>query len=678
MMQMFIEGQEVDINEVFSTMLTSSIDDVKTFGTKESSFSKTIILPGTKKNNKLFGNIFNTKTRSEYNPLLPNFGYNFNPAVSAKVVIFNGNIQQIKGTIRLLQINVVNNLMDYEVAIVGEMGGFAAKMGNKKVTDLDFSAYDHTYSIATITGSWANEAAGAGYVYPLIDFGTYSVLKDDWKVGTFRPAIFLKEVIEKIVTNAGYTMDFPLLATDRLKRCAIPYNRKTLTASNTSILNAATTVYPSLTTIFASSEGLVEVRLRKNGVDVGSAFYSSLGINTLSATINIAPSDTIDVLLQSGSLEFTGIISIGAFTTLDNIVYIYAGATTISTTVSVTITLYNTSVSSSGSINPDEELLFDARLGVLSSLAIATPVLLGDAVKMNDALPTNILQKDVFSNILKLFNLYVTEDKFKEKHLVITPFPDFFTGSTAEDWSNKVDRSQPIVIKPMSELNARYYSFNYKDDSDFWNDLYKKRYNETYGSRIYDSEFEFAKETAKVELIFSPTVLVGYSGQDKIFSTIFKSSNGNEERIDSNIRLLLLRKITGVASWKVKSADGLTDLSTQTEYLYAGHLSHPTVPVTDLNFGATKELFLTVTGGTLNVNQFNVYYSTYMAEITDKDSKLLSCTLKLSSMDYYNLAFNKYKWIDGSLWRLNKIIDFNATREDTCKAEFIKLINTNY
>jgi hypothetical protein len=67
-----------------------------------------------------------------------------------------------------------------------------------------------------------------------------------------------------------------------------------------------------------------------------------------------------------------------------------------------------------------------------------------------------------------------------------------------------------------------------------------------------------------------------------------------------------------------------------------------------------------------------------MAEITDKDSKLLTATAKLNYSDIYNLDFSKLKWIDGSLFRLNKIIDFDVTNESTCKVELLKVINKIY
>lgn len=67
-----------------------------------------------------------------------------------------------------------------------------------------------------------------------------------------------------------------------------------------------------------------------------------------------------------------------------------------------------------------------------------------------------------------------------------------------------------------------------------------------------------------------------------------------------------------------------------------------------------------------------------MAEITDKDSKLLTCYMKLNSADVFDLDFSKLIYVDGSYWRLNKIEDWNAAEPDVCKVELLKVINTLY
>jgi hypothetical protein len=322
-----------------------------------------------------------------------------------------------------------------------------------------------------------------------------------------------------------------------------------------------------------------------------------------------------------------------------------------------------------------------ASFKVSTSAVVQIPIALGDTVKINESIPKNILQKDFFSSIVKLFNLYVYESRDDEKLLNITPYVDFYDidPGNAVDWSSKLNRDKAIRIKPLSELNSRYYNFSFKSDSDYYNDLYTKRYNQNYGDYKYDSEFEFAQEEDKAEVIFSGTPLVGYTGEDKVYSTILKQTGSTtivEENVDSNIRILQTKKITSVSSWDM--LNGATVLGSYTYYGYAGHLDDPNAPANDIQFGVPKELFFNLVTGALHVNQFNVYWSPYMAEITDKDSRLLTATFRLNARDIYNLDFSKMVYLDGGLYRLVKIEDYNASREDECTVTLLKVIQTLY
>jgi hypothetical protein len=274
-----------------------------------------------------------------------------------------------------------------------------------------------------------------------------------------------------------------------------------------------------------------------------------------------------------------------------------------------------------------------------------------------------------------MFNLMVTEDKDKEKHLIIEPYVDFYNTdrTTYLDWSDKLDRSKPIKIKPMSEVNARFYELKYKQDNDFLNDEYRKKYGEIYGQRVFDNNLEFAKDTDKTEVIFSPSILIGYSGRDKVFPAIYKWNNNAEEMIEHNIRIMQAKKITGRTTWSILDSS-LGILGSFTSYGYAGHLDDWTNPQSDLNFGAAKEIKF---NGTLpSANLFNAYYSPYFAEITDKDSRLVTCKMRLNEKDVFNLDFGRFVWVDGALYRLTKIVDF--TEDDVCEVQLLRAINTTY
>ena len=674
-MELFIEKYRVDVNKTFSTLLTLAIDDIKDFGSKNTTFSKTIILPGTNNNNKLFGSIFETTARQDYNPLQPNVGLNFNAATSARALIFVDNIQVFKGTIRLLEIINDNGFIEYECAVFGELGGLVASIGNAKLEDLDFSAYNHTYNLTNIVASWDNASAGQGYYYPLIDYGTYSTAKKDWNYRTFRPAFFAKEYIDKIFANAGYTFDSTHLNTTRVKSWIIPHNRKTLTSVTTLAMDRQVSPPQDITDpvgSFGLIYGIIDFNVGLLGSFsnpiIGQYKYNGASTNSR-LIINITNITGVIYNLQFALFK-NGVIY--DLVTMSSPItdYVFDQPFNFNTNDIIYLEISGNGISGG-------TFTCQGNIKVTSIGSLPVPLDIGGSFIANDSLPQNILQKDFLSSILKLSNLYVFEDASNDKLLKIEPFIDFYANAQSEDWSLKLDRSKTQRTKPMSELNSRYYEFNYKDDSDYYNDLYKKRYNQGYGSYKYDSQFEFSKESTKVEIIFSGTPLVGYTGEDKVYSTIFKKSNNNEETVDSNIRILQAKKITGVSNWHIIDAGG-GSLHNSTVYPYAGHLDDPDAPNNDLNFGVPKELFFTLVTGALNVNQFNVFWSSYMAEITDKDSRLLTAYFKLDFKDIHNIDFSKLKWIDGVLYRLNKIEDFNVTDPTVCKCELLKIINKIY
>jgi hypothetical protein len=283
-----------------------------------------------------------------------------------------------------------------------------------------------------------------------------------------------------------------------------------------------------------------------------------------------------------------------------------------------------------------------------------------------------------------MFNLYVYQDNINERQINISPYIDFYSSAVTNslDWSQKIDMAATMSIKPMSQLNARYYAYKYTPDSDYYNDNYQKKYGQTYGDYIYDSEFDFVKETASTQIIFAPTILTqptGHGHADKYFSVIYKLSNNNteEDPMDSVIRILMAKKLSIAHSWYIRSGSGSGGiLATLTTYGYAGHLDDPITPTIDINFGVPKELQFPATTYPTN-NLFNTYHKPYLLEITDMESKLLSCKVYLNELDIYNLDFSKYVWINGILFRLNKVDGYNPMEYKTTQVNLLKVINTN-
>lgn len=724
--EIFVENTRLDLSKDLSAEFTYNIDDIQDFASRNTSFSKTIVLPGNAVNNKVFGHIFEFGSSNFYDPAVPNVGYNFNAAKSAACVIYVDKIQVFKGVLRMLEIVIDNGTIEYECAVFGELGGFVSALGNDRIEELDFSAYDHLWNISNISSSW-NSVNGTGYYYPLIDYGKVSYNdKHDWDVKAFRPSLYVKEYMDKIITGAGYTYDAPFFESAVFKRLIIPHNGKQLIKNTTELVRASRTSNYTCVTIGSEDDDDVQFDslALSNFNQLGNALFTYTGTTSISTNISVILSGVLRLnFTGSGSATTTvkmrlfkngTILGVNDFVNVVNgsVVLPFSWSPTIATIIAPSDQFrleikYSMAIVPGGLtfVSGTVDVNAGSRLNIDSLTSQTSPVNYNDNVSINTNLPKGVFQRDFFASIIKMFNLYVVEDVNKKNHLIIKPYIEFYdtgisllaintpydllkvndtdflllfdSGLSYLNWTNKVDRSKAIRLKPMSELNGRYFEYKYKSDTDYYNEQYQKKYSQGYADRIEDTGYEFAKEKQTAEIIFATTPLVGYAGEDKVLPSIFKLNNNVEDSTEHVIRIMQAKKVTGVSSYTIKNGS-TTTLGTFTNYGYAGHLDDPDVPMADINFGAPKELYFTLATDYPAANLFNGYWSDYIAEITDKDSKVMSCNIKLNDMDIYSLDFSKLIYIDNTLWRLNKVEDYNPMNYDTTKCEFLKVIELTY
>jgi hypothetical protein len=672
----YVEGQRVDPPNDLSAEFTYTIDDLKDFAARNTAFSKTIVIPGTGRNKAVFGHIFELGSANWYDDTEPNVGYNYNAAKAAKCLITQDGIPVFKGVIRVLEIIIDKDRIEFETAVFGELGGLVVAVGDKKIQDLDFSAYNHTFSLANIVASWSS-AIGSGYYYPLIDYG-YTIDGIKYPVETFRPAFYLKEYIDKIFEEAGYTYESTFFAGDFFKSLLIPFNAIYPAFEVSTVLHATDVTHTvSNNTNFAGASPI------NFDTIVGTSYITANGTNTKftwQRAEKVTTKLTFSCSWSRPSTFGSGVLGIGiGKNNAEETVHAENMGSNLSGSFSFS-TVLDIDTNDVIEIRPYAPLSSGVTItSVVFKLegqpTVMIPIGLGDSIEANNMLPKNVLQKDLLTWMVKLFNLYIDEDKDREKHLIITPYVDFWAGKGApQNWDNKIDRSQPIRIKPMGELNARIYEFKYKDDSDYYNDTYKKKYGETYGTYVYDTGYEFIKDRQITEIGFSPSPLVQYKGSDRVITSIVKKTETSQERTASNIRLLS-RKSANISctEWYITNL-GAT-IGTYTSYPYAGHLDDPDAPSYDLNFGVPAEFYFVIVTGYLSANMFNVFWSTYMSEITDKDSKVLSAEFKLTPLDIYTIDFGQTFIIGGQYWRLNKIEDYSTTQPSLTKCELLKVID---
>lgn len=685
--EIYIEDELIDLLQDISTEFTYAIDDVKDFGSRNTSFSRTISIPATARNNKILGFAFEIGMSNTHNTDLANVNTNFTPSQAAKCEVYIDKIQIFKGVIRMLEIVINNNVTQYQCAVFGELGGFITELGNKRLEDLDFSEYNHTYNVTEIEDSW-DTINGSGYFYPLIDYGDVSSNKDDFSVSTLRPALYVKEYIDKIFEGTTYTLSCAFFDTTFFKTLIIPNNSQGIRGTNDRFILGTKTISqillnsntPTARNADLPFDTTTLLNFTENaGKSIFTYADSTKTIRTIASIVGTYQTDAASSITAT---LYIGGVSVQAFTQNT-----FSANNPFSFSFDFTGNIANTNqvrieISVPVTANTYIVTISSASINLSQITSQITDVAYNGVISINENLPKGIFQKDFFLSVCKMFNLYVYQDNLNDKQINVAPYIDFYSSAVTNslDWSQKIDLGSTMSIKPMSQLNARYYAYKYTPDSDFFNDNYLKKYGQSYGDNLYDSEFDYVKDTATTQIIFAPSVLRLHTGQDKYHTEIFKLSNNNtnEDPMDSVIRILMAKKITGVSSWNIKSGSNGTgsNLATLTSYGYAGHLNDPANPTIDINFGVPKELQFPVTTYPTD-NLFNTYHLPYILEITDIDSKLLSCKMYLNTLDIYDLDFSKYIWINGVLFRLNKVDGYNPMAYQTTQVNLLKVINTN-
>lgn len=748
--EIFINNTQIDLSEDLSIPLNYAIADIREPQKRNTNFSKTVVLPGTASNNVLFSHIWDIGVNliSSGNT---NFNPTFNPNLKADVLVLQDGNEVFKGFAKLDNIVNTDGKVEYEMSFYGNLANIFTTLGESKLSDLDLSEYDHTYNKTNQTNSWATSIikngstyvnfsggnpTGEGYVYPMIDYGFGNGTSFD--VRHFYPAVYVKTIIDKIFSEAGFQYQSTFFTSQFFKRLIIPYTENTLRYSDAQLAQITSQASNLSSMPYSAGPGTNPTWWNLQGqilqfnndstapnVDLGNNFNTSTYkytapkagnyFITLYVAINVKHNNSTspDTLFYQGSLPSQIFRSIGTIdikgggnTLLNSISVFLTTSLNVTVTGNALLVLVPTNITSGtttstyyysiqtnvyltagqqvwGAYNSTISNIY--KFGGTCTVNFEPATYLnvkyndltlaeGDTLTMNQILSQKVKQVDFLSSIFKMFNLYVDQDNTTSNKLIIETRDDYFasSGGTTLDWSYKLDYSKAYELKPMGDLESRNYLYTYKDDSDYYNELYKKKFGEIYGQKDYDINNDFLKEEVKTELIFSPTPLADYIGIDRIIPKIFTVDNNNQPKPKpANIRILYYGgvKTTNQPYSYVASSGSVF----HTDYAYAGHLDDTLNPTIDLNFGPPIEVFYTAFNYTNN-NLFNKYWRKFIQEISDFNSKIFVGYFYLTPLDIQKLSFKDTYYFEGEYWRLNRIFDYNPNQLSVTKCEFIKLI----
>jgi len=791
-----INNIDIDLTDDFNVLLNYSVADIKNPNKRKRSHSKTITLPGTRKNLQLFFNTYNasaTKTAE----------FDFNPVKRLDAVLYRGDVVIFRGLWQTRMVRNTNGVYTIEGVIISRALSLFEALGDKMLADLNWQEYDHPLTNATggvgtnqllIEKTWqtsirkngvntANFSGalslpdGFGYYYGLTDWGlaanratptthfaTTPVTNPvpNWQHDELIPWLYLREVWDKIFTEAGFTHtgfildnlfikflliaraggELPFLDATQLdeRRCyltgggtvATDVKLATFTRNafefNTGadrrseyISNLDGVGYKLFDTVYFGGAATTDALSQYQPGATGGVVLTSFGTWRLTLTsfnlkINVTTTFTENkkhdikcdflayqlVLVKGQGEEIViGGASLNRPTT-------FTGLTqTVTTNVTLTATerdffsneqtpinlrirvfgqisvfddanqqnVFNTTVAVQwDNAQPATEIRFDSSEGKPTTGAI---------IKLASFAP-KMKCTEFITGVITMFNLMV-DDVDEDNNYFVASVPGYYLNPVgALDWSNKVDKNKPVEVYPAGLIEGKFYQFTMANDTDAMREFYQRRNARNYGDKTYTvpTTWQTGMREFNAPFAVSPdSELTGtHDGVNPIRLQrigVNDEATGVFKPFGKNVRIgaMALRSGTPASNWRLYNSS---------RSAFVAYSRYPGVHCTlgnDVAIGFEKpnEIYYDFAEyGQPVSNFYNLFWDKHIREITSPDNKILRCYVRLNDTDIANINFRQLIQIDGVIWKLNEVVDYQPGGNASTLCEFHKYINVEF
>lgn len=546
--------------------LEMSFAEIQDITKKNSTFTQSFNVPGSKNNNDIFNHFYDASSTPTT--------YDVRRAFQAYFT-YNGTII-LDGYIRLNSSTNERKEKSYNLTFYNEVGDLASNIGDKFLYDLDLDDLKVPYTNESVYKSQFNwdtidvftgidpiqdqqvyfPLLFSGYDYisgdtidfnatPLLTFNTNTTgafVDSDYPLpfNYYRPAISVSELYKRIVNQAGYRVEnFGFLDTSYFKRYFLP-----LTFTDT--LPLAQSYEPELETSQFSTGGIpfrTPVRFTDTQSGGTASYLRASFRNVITDNFSATTNPQVLYLEQPGTykIRFNAIAGkkLGSNPALLYTMFIWLHKlNNYPTLQNVGTTIYYDEVINAGpsgytSFSFELELqgsnayTFDylpgAGTGDTNSVLIEFSTELisgprqvsGNTIDFRLELPEKeYKQIDFIQSVNRAFNLVVVPKVGEEKTLVVSPMIDFIGKGNVLDWTQKVDDDSPITITPITTLIDGTLFYNTKGDSDVGNTTFKNATNRPYGSQYILLNQDYKDKQTIFETLFCSSVDDGLDNLD--------------------------------------------------------------------------------------------------------------------------------------------------------------------
>jgi hypothetical protein len=672
---------------------TYELIDITDLNRRSGSKTKTISIPRTKKNDKIFGIPFNVNANNQ-----------FDKYQSRPIRIEKNSFVVFQGLCKLTDItNDTINLYAF-----AELSKLKELFGTRTLNDLNLSDLDHLYD-ETIFDTWDGIYpiyTPQDYFYPLIDYGGFQ-LRDpsissceapnfDVFITDMRPAVYLKRIINQICIDAGYTLQTNFFDNPVNAKMLIPF-------TNNEFIHAVI--------------GGIEI----NGVWANNDLPYNLASGTDGSFVIPANTDVADPVAQWDivNYEFTaGFNQTTRWTYNFSVEFPNIGFRFPAEEISFFVVQKDTGA---GYVEidrypiegPNQRTFFREQYTNTDTFAIGDRmkfifeknyegvdldiqcqmvqfdpsaggkiIEVGEYVQLAPNLPA-IKQSDLFKSCYQMFNWVVLVNDVTGV-VNIETFENFYLNGGQKDFSNKLSLTPNPTISYQSTDFNRKYNFQYEHDT---NDYWLKRYDtrQTYATQYaFGDGNYYLTDEGETTLIgkvgFSPTIieksfLGGASNYWVYLPTMLNDSSPNVFSTQRQPRILINAGLIDVANLSNQYTELHIESASCTReqvplcYFQKIRYNVDAIDSFELNLSFSTPLGLGFTTGNL--------ISNFYANIIDSlsVSAKVVAYFKLTARDIAELNFAELWYIEyfGAIFRLNKIIDYQPNELGLTKVELINV-----
>lgn len=518
--------------------LDYSFAEIQDITSKNSSFSKSFSLPGSKNNNDIFQHYYDVNASMT--------DYDIRNVFEASLV-YNG-MEIMKGYLRLENVSIDITDINYNVVFYSNIGLLTSNINDKLLADVNYDELDHPYNTSVVQSSLYDVdfytggtqpyndgrvlymLAQYGYDYddnndvitsstPIIDYrdgtqaGYFDNISTPLRYFYLKPSVQVKWLYEKIFSEAGFNINSEFFNTAYFQRFYLPltFNEDSLylkqsekpklifekdTRNSGTTLNGGYITWDDVNNV---GDGLY-FRVKQEDVSEDNITAHAFGdtsfrviqegayklrVNTSGYNDELVP-DTVDlsafIRLRLHQIEIGGSTGTTGSTLYTSIGFSIPPGASFTMTDNIEV---NLSPNHYYALDYDvDDGIGTAVLNYIRFEIVDGPRNISGDVKLGLELPEQEQKQiDFISGINKRFNLVVVPDLDEPNTFRVEPIIDYIGKGDVLDWSKKLDYNENINISPTTSVINGTLFYNSEKDEDYGNIEFTKAKNIVYGSQ---------------------------------------------------------------------------------------------------------------------------------------------------------------------------------------------------